>query len=157
MKIPVWTTVLKRAGFLSLKGAETPVCDTDRAGGLLLQLIGRTPVEELAVLYLGPGQQLLGAEVVARGGRQECSIQPVELFRGAIVAGAQSIILGHNHPSGEATCSAEDLKLTVKVIELGDLLGIRVEDHLVVSARTNRYCSVMASFGLGEEQHALPG
>ena len=61
-------------------------------------------------------------------------VHPRETFREAIAAGAAAIVLAHNHPSGDATPSAEDVELTRRLMEAGRLLGIPVLDHLIVGA-----------------------
>jgi DNA repair protein RadC len=55
------------------------------------------------------------------------------VFKSAILANAVAIIVCHNHPSGELVPSDEDIKLTKQLIEAGELLGIKVLDHLIVS------------------------
>jgi DNA repair protein RadC len=59
-------------------------------------------------------------------------VHPREVFRLAIMAGAKSIILCHNHPSGDLTPSAEDRDVTNRLVEAGQLLGVPVLDHIVV-------------------------
>jgi DNA repair protein RadC len=58
---------------------------------------------------------------------------PREVFKGAILANAASIILCHNHPSGDLTPSKEDIHMTEEMMKAGKLLGIRVLDHIIVS------------------------
>jgi DNA repair protein RadC len=55
-----------------------------------------------------------------------------EVFREAIRDGASSVILGHNHPSGDPTPSPEDIEVTQRLVELGEMLDIRVEDHVIL-------------------------
>jgi DNA repair protein RadC len=54
------------------------------------------------------------------------------LYRDAILLGAAAIIVGHNHPSGDPTPSREDLRLTADLVKAGELLGIKVHDHLIL-------------------------
>jgi DNA repair protein RadC len=60
---------------------------------------------------------------------------PRDVFKSAILANAVAIIVCHNHPSGELVPSDEDIKLTKQLIEAGELLGIKVLDHLIVSSQ----------------------
>ena len=59
-------------------------------------------------------------------------MHPREVFKPAILGNAAAIVLAHNHPSGDAAPSAEDLALTRRLCEVGELVGIRVLDHLVL-------------------------
>jgi DNA repair protein RadC len=75
-------------------------------------------------------------------------IHPREVFRAAIVASAASIVLMHNHPSGDPSPSQADLKITRELVEAGRLLGIELLDHVVIgnpshaSLRDMGYCNV---------------
>lgn len=66
-------------------------------------------------------------------------VGPREVFREAIRDGASSIIVGHNHPSGDPTPSQEDIEVTAKLVEIGEMLDIPVLDHIIVGDR--RYTS----------------
>ena len=64
-------------------------------------------------------------------------VHPREVFKRAILQNANSIILMHNHPSGDPTPSKEDIDMTDRLIEAGELLGIRVLDHIVIGDENN--------------------
>ena len=70
--------------------------------------------------------------VVAIGSLTAALVHPREVFKPAILSNAAAVVLAHCHPSGDPTPSAEDLALTKRLCEAGDLLGIRVLDHLVL-------------------------
>jgi DNA repair protein RadC len=61
---------------------------------------------------------------------------PREIFRGAIVASAASIIISHNHPSGNAEPSEEDIRVTRQIVEAGKIIGIPVHDHIIFTDET---------------------
>jgi len=67
-------------------------------------------------------------------------VHPREVFSDAIVDRAASIILVHNHPSGDTEPSQEDIAITKRLVEAGELLGIKVHDHVIVSK--NGYTSM---------------
>ncbi|MFW5920689.1 MAG: JAB domain-containing protein, partial [Polyangiales bacterium] len=69
---------------------------------------------------------------VSQGGTSSAGVEVSSVFRPAIVAGASGLVLVHNHPSGETTPSPEDTALTRRVVDGGELLGIRVLDHVIV-------------------------
>ncbi len=60
-------------------------------------------------------------------------VHPREVFRLAIMKGVASIVIGHNHPSGDTDPSEEDIKLTRRLVEAGRLLGIEVLDHVIIA------------------------
>jgi len=64
------------------------------------------------------------------------------LWRGAIIATARAIIVGHNHPSGDPTPSSEDLAMTLDLVRAGNVIGIMVLDHIVVT-RNERFASIL--------------
>lgn len=105
---------------------------TEGAAQVLHNLLDRSPVEQLVVLYLGSDGKIIGAEKVGTGTLEMVGAQPQEIFRGAITHMAASIILSHNHPSGAVRPSSADLKFTMGVVSSGAMLGIRVHDHIIV-------------------------
>ena len=68
-------------------------------------------------------------------------VHPREVFKAAILANCASIIIAHNHPSDELTPSREDIEMTGRLKEAGDILGIRVLDHVVVDTETGDFAS----------------
>jgi DNA repair protein RadC len=82
---------------------------------------------------IGSRNELIGIEKTAVGQLAEVAVQPREVFRTAILASAAGIILCHNHPSGDPSPSALDAELTVRFMQAGELLGIPVHDHVIVT------------------------
>src|SRR5947208_2220277 len=107
----------------------------DVADRLILQL-GTLPREELHVLLLNAKCVVTGQERVYAGNVSSSLVRVGELFRSAVDRTAASIILVHNHPSGDPTPSPDDLHLTAEAIAAGRLLDIAVLDHLVIGAGT---------------------
>ena len=97
------------------------------------KLLGDTDRECLIVLFLDTHNHILGAEVSTVGSLNTTRTHPREIFKGAILAGALGIILGHNHPSGNAEPSDEDIAFTRSVAKAGEIVGIEVYDHLIVT------------------------
>ena len=89
--------------------------------------------EMLLSIMLTIGNRLIGIETVSVGTLNSTHTSPREIFKSAILANAFGIILCHNHPSGDLTPSTHDCKLTEMLSEAGDLLGIKVIDHVIVS------------------------
>lgn len=69
---------------------------------------------------------------IARGGLSACPVAPADVFRALVREAAASVIVVHNHPSGEPTPSPEDVALTDRLARAGEILGIRLLDHVVI-------------------------
>ena len=95
--------------------------------------------ERFVVLWLSATNRVNGFEVISEGSLNATIVHPREVFRGAIVATAGSIILLHNHPSGNPDPSNEDKMLTRQVVEAGKIIGIPVYDHMIFAG--NAYTS----------------
>jgi DNA repair protein RadC len=95
----------------------------------------RLRVEEFRVLLLNARHEFMRRVTVSRGSLNASIIHPREVFRPAIVASAASVVLVHNHPSGDPEPSEEDLSITKRLVEVGELHGIAVLDHIVIASR----------------------
>jgi len=89
--------------------------------------------EELWVLLLTTRNRLIGKDRLYKGSLNSSSVRVGEVFKMAIRNNAKSIILFHNHPSGDAHESPEDVNLTKSVIEAGKLLDIDLLDHIIIA------------------------
>ncbi len=88
--------------------------------------------ECLAAIMVNARRRIKGHYLVSIGGQDGVLAAPREIFRLAVLTSANAIILGHNHPSGDPSPSAADLKVTRELIKAGQLLKIEVLDHLVI-------------------------
>lgn len=100
--------------------------------------------EEFITIYLNNSNEIVGSETIAIGNSRECAIIPADVFRGAIVNGANAVVLAHCHPSGNSTPSKDDIEVTKNIITIGKLIGINVLDHIVVGCR-NGFTESIAS------------
>ncbi len=89
--------------------------------------------ERFLSVMLTSKNHLIGVETVSVGSISSAIIKPRDVFKSAILANAASIILCHNHPSGDLVPSDSDIEITKHLIEAGELLGVRVLDHLIIS------------------------
>ena len=96
--------------------------------------------ETFLSVLLNSQNHLIGVETVAIGTISHVSLSPSVIFKSAILANAVSVIFCHNHPSGDLIPSQSDIEVTKRFIDVGELLGIKVLDHLIVS--TNGYRSI---------------
>jgi DNA repair protein RadC len=89
--------------------------------------------EMLLSIMLTVKNDLIGVETVSIGSVTASTTTPRDIFKSAILANAVAIIICHNHPSGELVPSKNDIEITKQLIAAGELLGIKVLDHLIVS------------------------
>ncbi len=75
-------------------------------------------------------------ELVSLGSLSTSIVHPRETFRMAIMKGVASIMVGHNHPSGDTSPSTDDLTITKRLKECGDILGIRLLDHVIIAGKS---------------------
>jgi len=96
--------------------------------------------EQLRLLTLTTRHGLLGNHLIYQGTVSSCHVRLAEMLRPAVVLQAPSVILVHNHPSGETSLSPDDLQLTRRLIEAGTLLDIEVVDHVVIAGESYKSC-----------------
>lgn len=113
--------------------AERPlVAMSQQAYDVLRPLLADLPHEEFWLLLLDRGNRLVDRACVSRGGLHGTVADPKVIFREALDRRASSLVLAHNHPSGQLRPSAEDIQLTRKLVEAGRVLDITVQDHLII-------------------------
>ena len=91
--------------------------------------------ECLWALSLTGKRHIIGINLVSMGSLTSSIVHPREVFKPAILSNAESVILIHNHPSGDPTPSHEDKEVTKRLKDAGDILGIRVLDHIIIGDR----------------------
>ncbi len=96
--------------------------------------------ERLVALLLDTKNHVIREEVISIGSLNANIVHPREVFKAALMESCASVILSHNHPSGDPTPSREDIAVTEKLVEGGKLLGIDVLDHVVIG--DGRYVSL---------------
>jgi DNA repair protein RadC len=87
------------------------------------------------VVHLNVQNIPLSFETVSVGTVSSTLVHPRETLKSAILLGASSIILAHNHPSGNPEASEEDIELTKRMVKVGDLVGIPVLDHVIITSQ----------------------
>lgn len=114
---------------------QNALCGAFDVAELLLNVIrtDRNTTEHFYVFCLDTKLKVIGFFDIARGNLDSCPVHPREVFQPVVAtAKCSAVIVAHNHPSGDPTPSPEDIEITKRLIEAGNLLGIRVIDHLVV-------------------------
>ena len=88
--------------------------------------------EVFGILSLSTKNEVIGFHTLFRGTINSCVIHPREVFKAAILNNAASIVLFHNHPSGNPSPSNADIEFTNRIVEAGEIIGIEVLDHIII-------------------------
>jgi DNA repair protein RadC len=100
--------------------------------GKTFMRIHEEPEEHMYMICMNTKNRIIGVFEVSHGNVNSSIVGIREIFQKALLANAVSIILMHNHPSGDCTPSREDVDVTKKLVEAGKLIGISVLDHIIV-------------------------
>ena len=114
---------------------ETVVDSPEKAASLIESLWGASNLaqEHFWLLALDGSRKVSAAFTVTVGTLMSSLVHPRECFQRAILAGAASIIIAHNHPSGSLDISEQDREVTRRIRQAGDILGIRLDDHIIIA------------------------
>src|SRR3954469_2636353 len=128
-----------------VRGAdERPRLNSPRhLAAYLLPLYGAHAVEQFGIVMLDTKHRVIRTKILSVGSLDTTVVHPREVFREAAAAAAAAIVLFHNHPSGDPTPSTDDLVLTTRMVNAGDIMGIEVIDHIVLADQ--RYYSLIES------------
>lgn len=96
-------------------------------------LSDKDEVEHFIVVLLNTNSTPIGVHLISKGALDAVYAHPREVFRAAVIAGAASVILAHNHPSGRLDPSREDDAITRQLVDAGRVIDIRVLDHIIFS------------------------
>lgn len=110
---------------------KTPVSSPDYLYKNYSFLFAGLVHERFVVFLLNSANKVQGIDIISEGILNTTIVHPREVFKFAIAGLSASIILAHNHPSGSAEPSAEDIQITKQLVEAGKILGIPVRDHVV--------------------------
>jgi DNA repair protein RadC len=129
-RIPIYQVKLVRDG--SQAAERKKVSHPAVAAEVLWTFLEGADREHFVVLLLDTQNQIIGIHTVTVGTLDASLVHPREIFKPAILANAASVVLAHNHPSGDPTPSAEDRAVTRQIRAAGRTVGIEVLDHIVV-------------------------
>lgn len=99
--------------------------------------MGHERVEQFRVLFLDQKNKLIADEVLSKGTVNQTSVYPREVMKRAIELGATSLILVHNHPSGDTKPSRADIDMTKEIQNAGRVFGIKIFDHIIISSSSH--------------------
>ena len=106
--------------------------------------IGGSKREHFMVVFLHCDMSLISGDIMFSGTTGRCTIEPVEITRRALALGSAHVIIAHNHPSGDAEPTEDDIRITGDIIDQLSVFNIKLLDHIVVGSE----CVSLANLGL---------
>lgn len=116
----------------SVRNEKIPVTSAQAVYDFLSPKLVALPNEHFFVLHLDSKHKIIKQEIISIGTLNASLVHPREVFKSAIKENSKSLIVVHNHPSGDQAPSAEDEKVTKILFRAGELLGINVLDHVII-------------------------
>lgn len=151
MKTPSPDTTVVREVEIRYRGrgrmTKSPVARPEHFVHLARRIVSDDAREHFLALYLDGRHRPVGHSVVSVGTATASLVHPREVFQSALMLGAVALLVGHNHPSGDPRPSSEDEHLTKRLVQAGQLLGVRLLDH-VIWTREGGYHSFVERGGL---------
>ena len=149
MRIPVYKTIFdnandnkpvlfKEKGFL-YQTSETGLCSPQQISDMMQSLfqLELETEEHVYMLAFSSPMKVLGIFHISQGTVNASLLSPREIYLKALLVGAVHIVLCHNHPGGSKTASREDVQATKRIKEAGELIGIKLLDHLVLAGNSS--------------------
>jgi DNA repair protein RadC len=116
-------------------GDKPPVKTPEDVAGLVQGRLRDKKKEYFLALLLDTRNQLIRVAEISVGSLDSSIVHPREVFKEAVSATAASVIFVHNHPSGDTEASEDDIKLTKRLVEAGEIMGIDVLDHVIIGGK----------------------
>ena len=136
--VPIYRVTLVKEGRVPCYNQQ--IRSAVDASTLLHTYLANVDREHFVIILLNQKNRVIGVSTISIGSLTASIVHPREVFKGAILSNAASIICGHNHPSTDCQPSREDRAITTRLVEAGKLLGISVLDHVIIGG-DGRYFS----------------
>lgn len=134
-------SALKLANMLNVPPSEGQVIRSpEDAAKLVMPELRYLKREHFVCLFLDTKNKVIRKETISIGSLNASIVHPRELFRQAIKNASASVIAAHNHPSGDASPSPEDVQISKRLMEAGEILGVSFLDHIIIGG--NSYVSL---------------
>jgi len=130
--IPIYQVTLVREG--TVKVYDKCLTAPKQAADLAREYIGSVDRETFIILMLNTKNYIIGINTVSIGSLSASIVHPREIFKPAMLCNSASVILSHNHPSGHPDPSQEDLQVTRRLVDAGNVLGVAIRDHIIIGA-----------------------
>jgi DNA repair protein RadC len=131
--IPVYHVELVRDRVIKTERGPA-IRNSDDVVAILGDELLKADREKLVCLMLNTKNVVIGIDTVSVGSLSASIAHPREIFKSAILKNAAAIILSHNHPSGDPSPSQDDIRLTERISKAGEILGIKLLDHVIIGA-----------------------
>ena len=128
--IPIYEVQLVRES--SIKVERKTILKPQDAFEISSEYYGNRDREMFSVMMLNTKNKIIGINTVSVGSLSASIVHPREVFKPCILSNAASVILLHNHPSGDPTPSQNDLEITRKLHDVGYILGVNIRDHIIL-------------------------
>lgn len=128
--------LFKRFRTLKSQKNDFKISCPDDISTLLINEMSNLHQEVLKLILLNTKNIVIGVKDIFKGSLDTSIVHPREIFREAVQRGSANIIICHNHPSGDPTPSREDINITLRIKECGDLMGIKLLDHIIIGNNT---------------------
>ena len=132
LKITAMFELFRRTNKLHKQGFKQKITNAQDVYNQLSDELRSLKQEHFIALYLNTKNQIIRKHLVSKGTLNASLVHPREVFNLAVKASANSVILVHNHPSGDPTPSKEDETITKNLVDAGELLGISILDHIII-------------------------
>ena len=132
MTIYNWSIQLIKEKNIDFLTTDEPLSRPAIVAEVMQPLLERQAKEQFYVIMLNTKNKIVGLSLISQGNLDSSVVHPREVFQPAILSSAASVILCHNHPSGDTSPSLEDIRLTERLNEAGKILGIPVLDHVII-------------------------
>ena len=132
MKVVAMFEIFRRTSKLESKGFKVKIKTAEDVYNYFKDELATKNKEHFIALFLDTKNRIIGEEVVSVGTLNSSIIHPREVFNPAIKASASSVVIVHNHPSGDHLPSEEDEQITKMLCDAGEILGIKVLEHVII-------------------------
>lgn len=128
-----------RADAVAETAARAPITSPQAARELVESMLRAEAVECFALVLLNVRNHPVGVHLLSRGLTASTPVCPREVFRLAVIESCVAVVVAHNHPSGDPTPSHDDRMVTERLRRAGEIMGIEVLDHLIVTPQGRTY------------------
>ena len=130
-KTPVYKVMLVHDANVTI--SEKCIGSPEDAVHIVIDYLRGVDREHFVGLYLNSANRLIGLHTISIGILNSSLVHPREVYKPAYMMNAASVIVSHNHPSGNTEPSSEDIAMTKQLVDAGKILGIPLHDHIIVT------------------------
>ncbi len=121
-----------------IKEETVRIDDPEAVANVLRPILQDLKQESLFTVSVDSRNNILGIHECTRGLVNQCQAHAREIFRQAIIDNAARVVIAHNHPSGDPTPSKADIELTKMLFKAGEVVGITLNDHIIIGKKTEK-------------------